>query len=364
MSGLKTRRWLGPIFGSVMLAIVAPSAAIAEPQDAGDSPESEKTFEEIQQERFIATAQRNFEYRLENQQYNIAIDIAMQLHDLEPKGGVSAYNAARVFSQIGDGDRAIEWLMIAVDHEFSHTQLLERDRMLVTVHARPEFEVILERSEANRLDQFERVKEEFDATELHSFIPPSYDEKNPGPLIVALHGRGVEPIDIFEPWINVAINRGAILVAPRGPREAKEGFAWLYEDESEWVVMRTIDRILENRVFDTSKIILTGFDEGAQVAFNVALSRPHEVMAAIPIGGQFDAPEAAPQGLEKDAWPAFYFMSGETDPLTMSARSTESTLEELGFDTELTIFPGVGHSLPEQYEPYLYKAVDWVLGKR
>lgn len=311
----------------------------------------------------LKSLRNNYRYRMDQEEYHLAIDIAMRIHQLAPDEGMAAVNVARVFSTIGDAPRALEWLDVALEEGFSATEALREDIALINVSIDPAFVGILERSEQARLKQFERIKEEFEKTQPFTFIPPTAGQGEPMPLIIALHGFGVDSTDIADAWVNVAINRGAVLVAPNAPREGGNGFSWRYPDESEWIIMRTYDRTIADQNIDTSRIIITGFSQGGTLAYDLAMKYPHLFLGSIPIAGHYRNEPEAQDDLEREEWPRFFFMVGDNDRFKMNSDTISSQTKNLGYVVEYKVFKNTGHSLPDDYETDLFRAVDFIFAK-
>ena len=108
-------------------------------------------------------------------------------------------------------------------------------------------------------------------------LPDGYDPVKPAPLIIALHGRGGNGKNMAAAWDEIANDVGAILVAPDALRPLGMGYDWRFVDESEWLVLLTLDRVLERYAIDEQRIVLTGLSQGAHIAFMMIGSEDRSV---------------------------------------------------------------------------------------
>lgn len=336
---------------AILLLAALHSTLLAQPGDIGSNSISSQ----------VARLLNRYKYAVGIEDWATAIDAGTKIHDLDPGEGVPAFNLARLYATLNDPKRAFGWIDAALDAGFSSSEMLRNDKKLASLRSDPRFLQALDRADEIKAKQFETLKTEFDNVVPLSFQPPDNGKNEPLALIIALHGFGVKPSDIAGAFINTASQTQSLLVCPAGPRPGGQGRSWRYEDESEWIVLRTLDRMIEDHDIDTSRIVLAGFSQGATVAYNIALKYPHLFQGVILISGAYDtALITAPDDLPKEDWPSFYLMAGSLDPLKDSARSARGKLQELGFDATYIEFEDVGHSLPDDYDPVLTTAAKWV----
>lgn len=311
----------------------------------------------------VESLRQRFITAVKSSDWNTALDVGMAIHEIHPDEGDAAYNIARVFALLNDVDHAFEWLQKAAESGFSSSEMVREDEKFTILRGDPRFEQTLNLIDTTRQSQFETIKATYDDQQLLTILPPGYKDTTTGPLVIALHGVGADPRDIMGAWMNTTMYSGCILVTPHGPRKYKNGYAWRYPDESQWVVLHALDRAIEEENIETSKILVAGFSQGATVAFNVALANPQLIRGVVCSSGQYDLTHIkAPLDLEKEAWPKFFLMCGSEDVRKMSAQAARDKLRRLGFSVVYKEYAGVGHSLPEAYDAELQQGYQFIMG--
>ncbi|MFC1737153.1 prolyl oligopeptidase family serine peptidase [Candidatus Hydrogenedentota bacterium] len=124
---------------------------------------------------------------------------------------------------------------------------------------------------------FGTVEVDGDQFSYRLFLPSTYDDTKPFPLIMGLHGGGGDETSYFE-WKGnpdriqtFAEDRGYIVVCPAAPRKRKE--------LSVEVPLEVVRRIRKQRNIDPDRIYITGFSMGGFTTYLVVAREP-EVFAA------------------------------------------------------------------------------------
>jgi predicted esterase len=276
--------------------------------------------------------------------------------------GRSAYNLACAYARSGDSENALLWLGASASAGFANSRLLAADSDLDPVRGNPEFEEIAARVEANRLANFEWFASQARETDPLVVLPDGYDPAEPAPLIVALHGRGTNGQDIARAWEEIARQRGAILVAPDALRPYASGYQWRFVDESVWLVTHTIDSMIERYAVDESRIMLTGFSQGAYVAMIAGLRQPERYCGLALVSGFYDPEDWAMPPLSQDNPLKVQFLTGSEDRSAPSYRQAVKVFKAAGWEAKLRIYPGVGHVFPTQDMSDLKRVLGFVCG--
>lgn len=112
------------------------------------------------------------------------------------------------------------------------------------------------------------------------YAPSYYTQQKDWPLVVALFEWGSDPKQYLEGWIAEAEKRGYLVLCPDWwkSRDAApfEGDRW---------VLRILRKVIEKYRVDRKRILLTGFADGADYAYYLALRYPQRFSAAAPVGG-------------------------------------------------------------------------------
>lgn len=181
----------------------------------------------------------------------------------------------------------------------------------------------------------------------------------PLPLVVALHGRGDMPRLPGGPFRRAPTPMR--LLVPRGPLVLGAGYAWArysvaqnHPDELAEDLGGAADRIarLTEHVRATRPTlgtpIVTGFSQGAILAWMTALSHPTSFGLALLIAG-WVPPRAIPVAPIAGP-PRVRAMHGTEDAIVPieGSREVVSTLRALDLDVELTEFDGAGHAVTDE----------------
>ncbi|MFZ3034503.1 MAG: phospholipase [Parvibaculum sp.] len=130
------------------------------------------------------------------------------------------------------------------------------------------------------------------------YVPETYDEATPAPLIIAMHGGSGHGRDMLWTWIASARTRGAILMSP-----TSMGPTWsLMEPEIDHQnIMRMIAHVAENWKVDRRRILLTGMSDGGTFSYVLGLQSGAPFTHLAPIAASFHpflVEMAAPERME------------------------------------------------------------------
>ncbi|MFY7889130.1 MAG: alpha/beta hydrolase [Spirosomataceae bacterium] len=137
-------------------------------------------------------------------------------------------------------------------------------------------------------------------TSLHYIIRASKDSVVKSPLLILLHGYGSNENDLFS--LSNSITNNWIVVSVRGPYQLTENsYRWYdvkmrngkivinigEEERSRKKLMQLISEITQKYNVDTSKIVVAGFSQGANMAQSLGLSEPNLVTGFGVLSGRF-----------------------------------------------------------------------------
>lgn len=167
------------------------------------------------------------------------------------------------------------------------------------------------------------------------------------PLIVAIHGRGGTP-EKFESVFEGFETRAEIAL-PQGFDAFDKGFQWFdwprgTGDEEAGRRMGVAEDRLWRAIIGLAKgrkVIVTGFSQGAMLAFTIAARHPNEVLEAVPVAGRmthslFPEQKGAPVF-------AIHGTADKTVELKF-ARQAIGAFQMSGGTAELHEVPGADHS--------------------
>jgi predicted esterase len=303
----------------------------------------------------------DFEQAMRAGDYERAVVIAENTAAANPRSSVAAYNAACARSRAGHAERAIEWLMTSARLGFAGVRSLRDDDDLDAVRGHARFAEVTAAVEANAKARFERFRAEAKTHEPHVILPPRHDPGKAAPLIVVLHGTGGTGKALARKWKAAAATHGAIIVAPDALRPVRgtKGYSWVFRDEAEWMVLRTVDEAKKR--WKVGPVILAGFSQGANIALMLGRSHPDRFHAVIPVCGHWEADVAT---LPKtDPRPRWCLLIGERDPWAKTYVEAERALGGAGMTVRREVVPGVGHAMPggRRGTALLRAVLEWAL---
>ena len=195
------------------------------------------------------------------------------------------------------------------------------------------------------------------------------------PMIVAIHGLGDRP-ESFAHLFDAFPER-ARLILPRGLDPAEVGgWSWFpirardpdVEALSQGIAHAAdelavaIAELRESRPTRGAPIV-TGFSQGGMLTFALAVRHPEVVGVAVPIGGWLPPP-LWPKTKVIGEHPPIHALHGTADTAVRYGPTKEALerLHELGYETDLRTYEGVGHVLtPEIQRDAQDRLVDAVI---
>jgi pimeloyl-ACP methyl ester carboxylesterase len=188
-------------------------------------------------------------------------------------------------------------------------------------------------------------------------LPPEYHPTRMYPVLIALSGAQESPGSALARWSQAAARNGYILAAPLW----SNGQGYSYSSDEHGCVTELIRDLRRHYRIDSDRVFLTGLDQGATMAFDVAFSHPDLFAGVIPING-------TPRwGASRWYWRnaqylPFYIIAGElAGPVCNLNRSIFENFVQRGFPSLWTIYRG---RPDEFYTPEVANAFDWMDRKK
>lgn len=184
-------------------------------------------------------------------------------------------------------------------------------------------------------------------------------------IVLGLHGRGAHPQSFSGVLDGAAGDYRALLPlapTPRGkggtwfggslagdPARYSRGIAAQAASLAAWIQQES----------PTGDAVVFGFSQGGMLAMALAAYHPEQVKGAIAMGGMW--PDSTPPS--EGPRPAVRILHGESDPVVSAAGAISAALrfEEAGYPTELTLYPGVAHTVPPEMRKELQAAIQAAL---
>ena len=308
----------------------------------------------------VQATQRAFSDSYRQGDWSRAIDLGLELVGLMPDHPVAQYNLACIYALNGDRHQALHWLGLAAADGFLQLAHFDADSDLDGVRDLPGYDNVRGAIVENHRRRRATILESAKASPPLILAPREYDPRNPAPLVIALHGYGDHGENYPELWGGAAGELGAILAVPFGLRVVGKGRAWGDIDETETIVMLTLEQVQKRFEIDAERIVLTGFSQGGFMAMALGTKHPDVFAGVIPMaGGYIPDIDAPPTANGED--PSFYFMVGSRDNAISQVRRAAADYNEAGYEVKLRVVAGTGHSFPRDTERELSKALRFVL---
>lgn len=185
---------------------------------------------------------------------------------------------------------------------------------------------------------------------------------HPLPMVVALHYLSGGPHTSMEDYAELNIPVRFILLA--GPFRYKDGYAWFpggeafYDrdlDQQSEAIMLTAEKLadflaaISSRFPTVGQPVVTGYSQGGDLVFALALNHPGKISAALPMGGRLL--RGFRNNMEEaQEYPHITIFHGEQDPIVplSEAKNAFRFLTSVGINVELLTYPDTAHDYPEK----------------
>lgn len=173
------------------------------------------------------------------------------------------------------------------------------------------------------------------------FVPSSYREDRPAPLILMLHGAGGTARGGLAPFLNVAEVNGFLLLAPDSRLRTWDVVMGGYGPDVE-LIDRALTQTFSRYAVDPTHLALEGFSDGASYALSLGLTNGDLFSHIIAFSPGFMAPA------QYNGKPRIYISHGIKDqvlPIDRCSRRIVPKLRAAHYDLLYHEFPGL-HNVP------------------
>lgn len=199
------------------------------------------------------------------------------------------------------------------------------------------------------------------------FVPPNYNESEPAPLIISLHGlgRSYDWLMGYHGFLDQAEAGGYVVVTPLGyVRRGWYGSRTTDDPQdniySEQDVMEVIQLVRDEFSIDNNRIYLWGHSMGGAGTYHIAAKNP-DMFAGLGVAAP--APERSldiEESLNKIKHVPIFVLQGDEDSLVTLTREWVATMEELGMQHVYAEIAGGDHSLViSQNSEHMQKFIDF-----
>lgn len=189
------------------------------------------------------------------------------------------------------------------------------------------------------------------------YVPPTYQVKQPAPLVVMLHGAGGDARGGLKLLMPLADAAGLILVAPASRQKTWDIiFGGQYGPDIA-LIDTALEKVFSRYAVDPNRVAVGGFSDGASYALSVGITNGDLFTHVIAFSPGFMAP-ARQQGK-----PRLFISHGTRDqvlPINRCSRKLVPQLQHAGYDVLYREFDGP-HTLPLEVAR---QAVTWFTTKQ
>ena len=295
----------------------------------------------------------------EQGELELAQRIAGQYMDRLDSGELR-FNHLAITARLGQTNQVMDLLENYLDtsHWFS-TWFLQRIPELKQLESLPRYQRIIQSID-------EKEAQYWQDKSIKPIIQVPHVAQPPYPLLIAIHGNGFNAIHSSDHW-SCAVESGWLVFHPLAKRLAGRGSHWwVSHEENHAIIEQQAQEYIFQYPIDYSRVILSGFSKGGEVAMVLTLRGWLGAKGFITVGagGYFHLKpelwlpllESPPRGLRGVAMYSPYDLEradGENQTLKM--------LQAAEIQCEQWKYSGEGHVFPEDFPVYFQKAVDFVL---
>ena len=196
-----------------------------------------------------------------------------------------------------------------------------------------------------------------------AYAPAEADADQALPAVVIMHyltGRPETLAPLFQ-----ALAVPARFICPQGRYPAGEGYSWFVEDfydqdlPAQAILIRQTAadlaaflNALPQHLRLADRPVVTGFSQGGDLSYALALGHPECVGMAIPMGGRLEPPFRPAQVTEAARRVPMRVLHGEGDPIVPIERVRDGVawLSAQGCDVQLTTYPNGKHDAPPEMQ--------------
>ncbi|OAA23406.1 alpha/beta hydrolase [Kosmotoga sp. DU53] len=180
------------------------------------------------------------------------------------------------------------------------------------------------------------------------------------PLIVALHWRMGDAEEFATLWKGAVENGRARLLALQSSQQVGTGmFCWDDVEIAKKEVKAQVQEYLNNNSSEISQLILGGASQGAGLALELALEdelKPEKLILVVPAFRDMNYIKELIKNNKNNF--KVYIIAGEKDMLLKRAETVKELLTENNIHCVMSIYPGMGHTFPEDFNKVLMNILD------
>lgn len=192
------------------------------------------------------------------------------------------------------------------------------------------------------------------------YVPEGFTQQKKWPLILGFAEWGTDIKKYAELWAGEADKRGYIVLCPQWWKSRDT-----VPDKGDRAVLKILNKIIKELNVDPAKILVTGFSDGGDYAYYLALRYPKRFSASAVLGGALgrNYDNLVFYGRVRRKPVSFYIRNGKDDLALEdrqhtweSIRKEVANLRGLGLDVDYGEIDGLGHEYRKNFNPQI---IDW-----
>jgi len=299
---------------------------------------------------------------------NDALALAIEIAERFPEQPAeSSYLLACAYNRVGHVEESLRALEVALDRGSCWNRtLLLWSPSLKPLQNRPRFHRILDRSTTmmDALEAGTRVG-------VALFPPQAVDKALAPPMLLPLHGGADIPGEHDGHWATAAGRGVLVAVAQSSQRRSSDTFWWggppepFDRERSERDVHAAYEEVRARCAFDSARVVLGGFSQGAVLAVTLALqNRPFPIHGFACVGPGVEPLESLMPLMEPAGARGLrgWILAGETERGLGLVTRLSDALNTHGVPCQLEVVRGIGHEFPDDFGARLQSGLHFVFG--
>jgi dienelactone hydrolase len=260
-------------------------------------------------------------------------------------------------AKMGKLDLAESILKTALDEgNFYSENRLRHDADLKGLQGRTVFEALVERDL-----QMLATAQKTAAPKLKIMEPK--DTHVPVPLMMALHGNHANAEQMTGYW-DFLTERGWLVALPQSSQvEGNDGYNWNIQAVARKEICAHYANLTAKFNIDPGYSLIAGFSMGGHTAIRLALSGAIPVKGFIGVAPFIGETSKFTREFKKGLTTGLrgYFLLGEKDEMcTKTSVRLAKSMNKTGIAFGVEVFAGIGHDFPEDSQPAIEKAIQFI----
>lgn len=181
------------------------------------------------------------------------------------------------------------------------------------------------------------------ARDSYLFVPEGLPPADPAPLVLMLHGAGGHAHHGLAPLLDVAREKGVLLLAPASRDSTWDVILGRYGPDVE-LINQSLQWLFARQAIDPRRLAIGGFSDGASYALSLGIANGDLFTHILALSPGFMSPPA-----QRGA-PEIFISHGAADtvlPVDRCSRRLVPQLRGAGYAVEYLEFQG-GHTVPPE----------------